>query len=407
MGTVEPCCLNHPRKIYLNQLFTPWHRLFTSQMEQAFNLEWQKLSPGSSPLAMPYWDWTEPLATPALPAFAEQGPWTNGTCKDGLKGTTGCRDGKGITYRRFNGGRYYRLPNMVKYSYCQTTVTEFNNQIVKPHNIVHCIVGGDMCGVSWAAYDPIFYLHHSNVDKQYVFWQKLMEIQAKPITFSQGKGTWKMQPFDRPNNPFSNTKDNPTALDGLDYKSKFCFEYDDLTFEGLSPQEFYDKYIQPSGSYCSKLPHAAGVTVKNKRITASQTFDLVSGRTGQRLKNIGLVTSLQQISPMSGTTDPNIYLYDVRDQVENTMFANLDKTHHYEVSKYESSNGSALPLDDTYKPVAIIQDPATDSRIFRLHTDHIKRYSPNLIHCQLDSKVEFLKSESLVQLYLYQRYGLF
>ena len=30
-----------------------------------------------------------------------------------------------------------------------------------------------------AAYDPVFYLHHSNVDRQYAYWQDLQRLRKK------------------------------------------------------------------------------------------------------------------------------------------------------------------------------------------------------------------------------------
>lgn len=45
-----------------------------------------------------------------------------------------------------------------------------------PHNIVHDVVGcgnGTMLDLNWAAFDPIFMLHHANVDRLIALWQAI------------------------------------------------------------------------------------------------------------------------------------------------------------------------------------------------------------------------------------------
>jgi tyrosinase len=39
------------------------------------------------------------------------------------------------------------------------------------HNAIHGYVGGDMSDPNLAAYDPIFYPHHSNIDRIWAIWQ--------------------------------------------------------------------------------------------------------------------------------------------------------------------------------------------------------------------------------------------
>jgi len=39
------------------------------------------------------------------------------------------------------------------------------------HNYIHGYVGGDMSDPNLAAYDPIFFPHHSNIDRIWAIWQ--------------------------------------------------------------------------------------------------------------------------------------------------------------------------------------------------------------------------------------------
>merc|ERR1712106_951068 len=103
---------------------------------------------------------------------------------------------------------------MVKTAYKTDSTTPFNYYINKPHNDVHNMVGKDMKVFQTAAYDPIFYLHHSQVDYQYAFWQELQRLRKKPGKFSLKNSLRKMQPFPTDiqnefSNPFPLTFNNP------------------------------------------------------------------------------------------------------------------------------------------------------------------------------------------------------
>merc|ERR1719320_1904742 len=41
------------------------------------------------------------------------------------------------------------------------------NNIEHPHDSIHMISGWPMTSVAFAAFQPLFFLHHSNVDRQY------------------------------------------------------------------------------------------------------------------------------------------------------------------------------------------------------------------------------------------------
>jgi tyrosinase len=48
------------------------------------------------------------------------------------------------------------------------------------HNFIHTWIGGDMGTVTTAAYDPIFYIHHCNVDRIWAIWQTIHGIDSVP-----------------------------------------------------------------------------------------------------------------------------------------------------------------------------------------------------------------------------------
>ena len=49
--------------------------------------------------------------------------------------------------------------------------TEFNRRLTLLHDNIHVWVGGTMGDPSWAAYDPIFWAHHTMVDRLWRIWQ--------------------------------------------------------------------------------------------------------------------------------------------------------------------------------------------------------------------------------------------
>ncbi|KIK51515.1 hypothetical protein GYMLUDRAFT_50527 [Collybiopsis luxurians FD-317 M1] len=75
-----------------------------------------------------------------------------------------------------------------------------------PHNSVHLLLGGlaHMSNNDYAGFDPIFYLHHANVDRIFAFWeyvypnywmgQGYYDKFGKLIKFVQPDGTWSEVP---------------------------------------------------------------------------------------------------------------------------------------------------------------------------------------------------------------------
>jgi hypothetical protein len=58
-----------------------------------------------------------------------------------------------------------------------------------PHDLVHGFIGGNMIRVEYAARDPIFWLHHSNMDRLWEEWRALGQGRANPtndVWLSQG-----------------------------------------------------------------------------------------------------------------------------------------------------------------------------------------------------------------------------
>jgi hypothetical protein len=179
-----------------NAGFGPWHRYYLLRLEQA-------LQAAVPTVMLPYWDWTDPVGTQNV-LFQDNflgpnggpGGVGGGTVQSGYfafnapgalppwwpAGLQGWRirpslaEGLGTTLRRFLGS-FISLPD-------QTDVDnvlgkgqyegagEFRPTLESSplHNSIHNWVSGHMGGGA-SPNDPIFYMHHCNVDRLWAMWQ--------------------------------------------------------------------------------------------------------------------------------------------------------------------------------------------------------------------------------------------
>ena len=123
--------------------FLAWHRRFISQFEQRI----QKVNPAVS---LPYWDTTTQPQIPAplnTPSFVSN--W-------GL-------------IRNWNPN-FLPSASQVNSVLQQTNFDGFQSELEGIHGAVHRAVGGQM-GQSNSPADPLFWLHHANIDRVWAKWQ--------------------------------------------------------------------------------------------------------------------------------------------------------------------------------------------------------------------------------------------
>ena len=149
--------------------FVAWHRAYL----YFFELSLQDLVPG---VTLPYWNWSSssshqdgiPSTYSVQTVNGNPNPLYSGPIAIENRNTAREHGDPGrlpsagrvatlldlTTFRRF-GGRNSRTPGS-----CELI-----------HNGIHNWVSGDMGSVALAAYDPIFWAHHSNVDRLWALWQ--------------------------------------------------------------------------------------------------------------------------------------------------------------------------------------------------------------------------------------------
>lgn len=123
--------------------FLAWHRQYLSIFEK-------RLQEYDSTVFIPYWDWENDNTPPQ--AISEQ------TLLDEWSIT-----------RKFNPNIMPTM-SMVNYVNTRPDFESFQAALENIHNPVHRAVGGDMMSASSPA-DPIFWLHHANIDRIWWNWQ--------------------------------------------------------------------------------------------------------------------------------------------------------------------------------------------------------------------------------------------
>lgn len=191
-----------------SRIFLTWHRSYVYAFEKALNSALQaKRGTEELELTLPYWDWTvfDPSSDAAngLPRILDDQTYIDGggtqvanplnkakslyrTLSQGLSGAEEFTH-RFVTQLR---GQISLLGQEVATYLTNPDFASFSNDLNSgAHGTVHVVVGGsDPSGVSFgdmrsvvsAGYDPIFWLHHSMIDKIWFDWQTLHPSATVP-----------------------------------------------------------------------------------------------------------------------------------------------------------------------------------------------------------------------------------
>ena len=172
-GTFASCpssgCVSWNTCEHGTEFFWSWHRMYLYYFEKII-----RRYSGDYGWALPYWNWQ--LASESkLPAMFRD---TSSPLY------TPNRD-SGI-----NAGTSALTPSDVDCSQAlgDTAFTDAVEDIQNPHGNVHVAVGGWMGSVPTSAQDPIFYFHHSNVDRLWNIWLAQGGGRTDPVADATWKG---------------------------------------------------------------------------------------------------------------------------------------------------------------------------------------------------------------------------
>jgi len=145
-----------------SNFFWSWHRMYLYWFERIV----RKMC-GDPCWALPYWNWAPgsdlnlpaPFRDPASNLFTAN---RNAAMNNG----TGSLNPAAVN---------------IGPSFALTDYFAANSNIQGPHGSVHVQVGGGMGSVATAGLDPIFYVHHSNVDRQWNLWIAQGGVRTNPV----------------------------------------------------------------------------------------------------------------------------------------------------------------------------------------------------------------------------------
>jgi len=186
--------------------FWAWHRMYLYWWERIV----RKYS-GNADWALPYWNWT---AHPKLPApfrVVTSNLYTPNRDPN-MNNGTGSLPATDVAYKLplssdFSNLDYYSAQSAVELS---------------PHNVIHGDVGGAsgwMAYIDMAAQDPIFYLHHANIDRLWDLWLAQGGGRSDPT----GDSTWTGQVYNFYDE--NGAKVSMTPCDILNAAAQLNYEY--------------------------------------------------------------------------------------------------------------------------------------------------------------------------------------
>jgi peroxiredoxin/N-acetylneuraminic acid mutarotase len=233
--------------------FLPWHRLYLYQFEQTIR---QVLN--DDDFSLPYWnpltgneaDFSLPpvFRDPGSPLFnSNRWPWVNGGEKIDMIFPNW------LSWGALNEKFYIDSPTGTL-GFCP----DFDRN---PHFFTHLFIGGDMADFATVGADPVFYLHHCNLDRLWESWNRLGNTNPTDPKYLNRK--------------FSFADRNGKRVDPLvsagDRTAQLGYEYDSYAkppkpgsapvAQASTADRTSDAAVEPSAAPAWSLPDASGKTV--------------------------------------------------------------------------------------------------------------------------------------------------
>jgi tyrosinase len=159
-----------------NWYFLPWHRMYLFFFEQILS------AAAETRINLPYWNYSHPMSRalpqefrrPESPLYEEN--------REG-----GRNDGQEFGESEVGQSVIADTLGVVNFAPTMERQVSFgggesqNGSLERaPHNALHNLMGGIMSDPNTAANDPIFWLHHANIDRIWCDWIELGDSRANP-----------------------------------------------------------------------------------------------------------------------------------------------------------------------------------------------------------------------------------
>lgn len=229
-------------------------------------------------LGLPYWDWSDLSWDWA--SFLDRNEWSTGSSFNDDKQAIDHRQRKMLRIEGFaqylasfdkkEEARSTAFRHKVANSMCTDNYRLFNSELEEMHDGIHNAVGGEFDTEVGAAFDPIFWLHHSFVEKLHAEWQ-LCRAKDNNVLWHRGLGRNRLEsPLKCFNDPVINDPSDPTfnitaqSLIDAQRKGTVCYKYDTVSCK------------------CAEAPQSMRLTVE-RRLNLGQSDEKVTSFLSDRL----------------------------------------------------------------------------------------------------------------------------
>jgi tyrosinase len=255
--------------------FLSWHRMYLYFFERIV-----RAASGDPGFALPYWDYAPAANRTLPPPFRNPNNATN-SLWDGTR--PGMNGGASLPPTAVDPTNALSKTSFFAPQFFQSTVQG------TPHNAVHSAIGGNMGGFNTAGQDPIFWLHHCNIDR---LWEKWL---------SQGGG-----------------RVNPTG-DATWMNTNFTFVDENRNFVQMSGDDVL--YTVNQLNYQYEDPHTC-VPPWWYYLVASANFTLVASARSRVLTSFVLARNVK-IAPNQARVDLRSEDGDTRERLAKTLSLDL------------------------------------------------------------------------------------
>jgi len=186
--------------------FLSWHRMYLYWFERIV-----RAASGNTSFALPYWGYS-PTGARNLPAPFRVPAGAGNPLYDGS--------------RNFASNNGDPMPASLVdpgFALLELAFYDFQGELENtPHNVVHTPgVGGNMAGVPTAALDPIFYLHHAQIDRLWGVWLAQGGGRANPTDSPWLNTVWQFYNE-------SGAVVNMTGAQIVNTANQLCYQYGPL-----------------------------------------------------------------------------------------------------------------------------------------------------------------------------------
>lgn len=228
---------------------------------------------------------------------------------------------------------------------------DFEVQFEVTHNAIHAWVGGNepysMSTLHYTSFDPMFWLHHSQVDRLWAVWQALQIQRGLPYkahcASSDVHQPLKPFAFQPPLNNDELTHSHSIPTDVYDYRTELKYTYDTLFFGGMSIREL-QHHIEENEA---KDRVFAGFLLMGIHTSANVDLYVVAGGNEYMAGSIAILGGSKE---MSWRFD-RVYKHDITSAL---AALGVDKFGDYTLRvDIKDVNGTALPSTIIPAPIVI------------------------------------------------------